>query len=175
MSSKKSRCDGHQGMGSHQSSRMIKDEWLTPPDILSALGPFDLDPCAPENRPWDTAKIHYTKDDNGLMLPWEGRVWCNPPYGNHTHLWLSRCAKHGNAIALIFARTETKTFFRHVWEKADAILFIKDRLYFYDTEGKKANANAGAPSCLVAYGPQNVRALASSGIPGSMALIWEVQ
>lgn len=23
------------------------DEWLTPPEIVEALGPFDLDPCSP--------------------------------------------------------------------------------------------------------------------------------
>lgn len=39
-------------MGGHQSAAMLKDEWLTPPHILRALGPFDLDTCAPVNRPW---------------------------------------------------------------------------------------------------------------------------
>jgi len=43
------------GIGSHQSAAMMKDEWLTPPDIIKALGPFDLDPCAPIVRPWPTA------------------------------------------------------------------------------------------------------------------------
>lgn len=33
-----------------------KEEWLTPPYILEALGGFDLDPCAPEFRPWDMGK-----------------------------------------------------------------------------------------------------------------------
>lgn len=60
---------------------MGKDEWLTPPEIIKALGQFDLDPCAPVVRPWDTAERHYSIKDNGLMLPWSGRVWCNPPYG----------------------------------------------------------------------------------------------
>ena len=69
------------GMGSHQSARAIKDEWLTPPHILSALGKFDLDPCASVARPWGTAAVHYTREDNGLTKPWLGRVWCNPPYG----------------------------------------------------------------------------------------------
>lgn len=31
-----------------------KDEWLTPPWLLSRLGSFDLDPCASVNRPWPT-------------------------------------------------------------------------------------------------------------------------
>ena len=88
-----------------------KDEWLTPPWILQKLGKFDLDPCAPKLRPWDTARHHYTIYDNGLLKQWEGRVWCNPPYGNQTEKWLSKCAGWGNAIVLIFARTETKMFF----------------------------------------------------------------
>ena len=55
------------------------DEWLTPPDIIRALGPFDLDPCSPGVRPWDMATKHYTVADDGLYRPWVGRVWLNPP------------------------------------------------------------------------------------------------
>ena len=58
-----------------------KDEWLTPPEIVKSLGEFDLDPCSPIERPWDTAKNHFTINDNGLIQNWFGRVWCNPPYG----------------------------------------------------------------------------------------------
>lgn len=29
--------------------------WLTPPHIIEALGPFDLDPCCPPTMPWRTA------------------------------------------------------------------------------------------------------------------------
>lgn len=33
-----------------------KEDWLTPPEIIQKLGEFDLDPCVPDNRPWDTAR-----------------------------------------------------------------------------------------------------------------------
>ncbi len=92
-----------------------KDEWLTPPEIIEALGPFDLDPCAPIVRPRDTAARHFTLEDDGLMQPWEGRVWLNPPYGKHTWKWLNRLALHGQGITIIFARTETEGFQRFVW------------------------------------------------------------
>lgn len=59
-------------IGGHQSHRMGKDEWLTPPDILKALGPFDLDPCAPINPPWPMAANHFTILDNGLAREWGG-------------------------------------------------------------------------------------------------------
>lgn len=142
-----------------------KEDWLTPPEIIRALGPFDTDPCSPIGRPWDTAKVHYTLADNGLLKPWEGRVWLNPPYGNETEKWMRRLANHGNGIALIFARTETKTFFPWVWSFATALLWIKGRLNFYTREGKRGGT-AGAPSVLIAYGAENSDRLRSCGIEG---------
>ena len=112
-------------MGKHHSARMGKDEWLTPPEIVSELGPFDLDPCSPINRPWPTAKKHYTINDNGLLLPWEGRIWLNPPYGKYWGFFLDKASHHKNVIALIFARTETKAFHEYVWNRADSLFFFK--------------------------------------------------
>ena len=156
------------GIGSHQSGRMKNDEWLTPPEIIKALGEFDLDPCAPVSRPWSTASFHYTKDDDGLKQGWVGRVWLNPPYGKQTAVWMKRLAEHGDGIALIFARTETKMFFEHVWSKADAIMFISGRIHFYYVDGSRSIENAGASSCLIAYGTENVAALEKSGIDGKI-------
>lgn len=163
------------GMGSHQSAAMLKDEWLTPPEIVSSLGSFDLDPCSPVNRPWDTAKKHYTIEDDGLSKEWHGRVWMNPPYGRETDVWMKRISDHGNGIALIFARTETKMFFEHVWAKADSLLFLKGRLHFHHVTGERARANGGAPSVLVAYGKQNVTALQNSGIQGQIVHLSDTQ
>lgn len=154
------------GMGSHQCARMKTDEWLTPPEIIKALGPFDLDPCSSMNRPWNTAAKHYMIDTNGLIQSWAGRVWLNPPYGIVAGRWLAKLVDHGNGIALIFARTETKMFFKYVWNKADAILFIRGRLFFYRNDGIRAKTNSGAPSVLIAYGTENAQILKRSGIDG---------
>lgn len=145
-----------------------KDEWLTPPRIFRALGEFDLDPCAPHasRRPWDCAKRSFSVEDNGLAQPWEGRVWMNPPYGSDTGKWMARLAAHGNGIALIFARTETATFFESVWGKADAMMFLRGRLAFFDVRGMPSKNSAGAPSVLIAYGKNNADALKSSGLDG---------
>lgn len=141
-----------------------RDEWLTPRSILSPLGEFDLDPCSPINRPWPTAKHHYTILDDGLMQDWFGRVWCNPPY-SIVGEFMRKLAAHGNGIALTFARTDTEMFHRYVWNKAGSILFIRKRIRFCDITGKPGNA-AGAPSVLIAYGEQNVSILENSTIPG---------
>lgn len=156
----------NRAMGSHQSARMGTDIWLTPPEIIRALGTFDLDPCTPEEMPWQTALNRYTEKEDGLLQPWEGRVWLNPPYGNQTGLWLNKLAVHGNGIALTFARTETDMFFKEIWEKGDGILFLRGRLHFHYPDGSRAKANAGAPSCLIGYGMNNAERLETSGIPG---------
>lgn len=154
------------GIGSHQSAAMQKDEWLTPPEIVHELGPFDLDPCAPVVRPWPTAAHHYTIDDDGLHKSWYGRVWCNPPYGRAAEQWLARLADHGDGIALVFARTETRMFFSQVWPRASGLLFIAGRLHFHHVDGSRASANGGAPSVLVAYGEENAQRLAEGRIDG---------
>lgn len=152
--------------GHHLPNKGRTDEWLTPPSIISALGEFDLDPCSPVDRPWDTAKAHYTILDDGITRDWHGRVWLNPPYGPELGRWLSKMAAHNCGTALVFARTETDAFHRSVWPKACAVLFIAGRLHFYDIRGNRAKANSGAPSVLVAYGITDKCKLKESGIEG---------
>lgn len=159
---------------SFERSEKYKDEWLTPPELLKKLGDFELDPCSPINRPWDTAKHHFTINDMSLLRDWFGRVWLNPPYGNNTEVWLEKLRLHGNGIALIFARTDTAYFQEYVFRSADAILFLKGRIIFHNSDGTKAKSNAGAPSCLIAYGQYNVNALAESGIDGYLIEIAKI-
>lgn len=151
-------------LSSHQSARMKNDEWLTPPEILASLGTFDLDPCAPIERPWDTALRHLTKRDNGLLADWSGRVWLNPPFGRESAAWMRRLVKHGDGIALLAARTETAMFYESVWGVADAVLFMRGRPHFHYVDGTRAQANSGAPICLIAYGGCNTMALVRSGL-----------
>jgi hypothetical protein len=148
-----------------EKSKNTKIEWLTPPELVKKLGYFDLDPCSPINPPFVHAKTNYTMEDNGLELDWFGRVYMNPPYGRGMEIWLEKLKTHGNGIALIFARTETKTFFEHIWNDADALLFVKGRIKFYHVSGEQGGT-PGAPSVFIAYGKTNADALENSGIRG---------
>jgi hypothetical protein len=151
-----------------------KEEWLTPPKLIKALGLFDLDPCylKPEERPWDTAKFMFYKDfwNDGLKQDWLGRVWLNPPYGSETFTWIEKLSNHGNGIALIFARTETKGFHEYIFKKADGIFFFKGRLKFFYPSGAESINAANAPSCLIAYGIQNMYAIEKAKLNGK--LVW---
>lgn len=157
-------------MGSHHSHRAGTTTWLTPPHVLDPLGEFDLDPCAaPE---WPTAKRHIILPEDGLAADWHGRVWVNPPYGNEAWTWLDKLAEHGTGTALIFARTETAGFVEQVWNKASGILFLHGRLHFHYPDGTRAKANAGAPSCLVAYGEFDASVLEECDLPGTFLSLY---
>lgn len=160
------------GMGSHQSAKAESVVWLTPPAIIEALGgadSFDLDPCSLPDRPWPTARAHYTEEDNGLMKPWHGRVWLNPPYSTEAIArFFRRMVAHGQGTALIFARTETESFHEHVWQRAHGVLFLRGRLNFHYADGRRAAANGGAPSVLIAYGQEDLDILAAAPIDGHL-------
>ena len=160
------------GMGSHQNAGKAEKIWLTPPELIEALGPFDLDPCFSAPRPWDTAAEHYGPEAagglGGLFADWHGMVWCNPPYDKDAGKWLARCADHGNALALIFARTETEQFHRQAWDRADAIFFFEGRLTFRHPNGVKARANGGAPSVLICYGGEAIERVKAAGLRGRL-------
>lgn len=142
--------------------------WLTPPAILQALGPFDLDPCAaPSPRPWPTAARHIELPEDGLAAEWSGRVWLNPPYGQHAGAWIKRMANHDCGTALLFARTETRMFVEHVWTRATALLFLAGRPHFHRPDGTMAPGNSGGPLVLIAYGAYDAARLAGSGLRGS--------
>lgn len=148
-------------------------EWYTPKAILDALGSFDLDPCSPMVRLFDTAKKHYTKADNGLCRPWAGRVWLNPPY-NNVQTWMWAMAQHGNGIALIYNRLGYHWFHKLVIPHTTGLLFLTGNVKFIPKEGRASTAPH--PSVLIAYDPpgetRNKLALRHCGLAGLFVDHW---
>ena len=147
------------------------NDWLTPPHIFKALGFFDLDPCASEDQPWETAYRMISPPENGLTARWKDgeRVWLNPPYGKETYQWLNKLSTHaGGGIALTFARTETQGFFESVWGRAHSILFLSKRINFHvPVTGERGKSNAGSPSVLIAYSERDANMLKASNLNGA--------
>lgn len=147
------------------------ETWLTPPALLKALGPFDLDPATPEQgMPWRTARKMLKPSDDGLKAPWPRKsfVWLNPPYGRGMDAWLSKAAEHGNGVALIFARMETGSMHSSVLThpNASAVVFTKGRLSFCREDGNPGKA-CPMGSLFVGYGAraaQRLRAAVKEGI-----------
>ena len=134
------------------------NDWITPKYIIDAFGFgwFDLDPCASINQPWPCARKAFTEEQNGLKQKWFGNVWCNPPYGPHTKEWINYLSKYGEGVAFIFARTDTALWQKDIFTTADGYLFLEKRVKFYLADGTlHPGGNAGAPSCLIAWGIKN--------------------
>jgi len=156
----------------HETPIGKTDEWYTPKYIFDYLGvEFDLDPCSPgkDIANWIPAKTHYTQLDDGLSKKWHGKVWLNPPYGRSMPEWLSKLADHGNGIALVFSRTETRWFHKFI-PKADAICFLDKKIHFVRSDTMCKGGSPGCGSLLIAYGKENAKILQQSQL-GMMFLV----
>lgn len=151
-------------MKGHQRVVGKNDEWLTPKWILEPLGQFDLDPCAPAVRPWDTATNHISLPDDGLTAEWKGRVWLNPPFNRYERpRWMARMSEHPRGTMLIPAATETDAFIRFVFKCAVAVCFLEGRPHFHYVDGKRAAFNCGTAIALAAYSAFDADKLAGAG------------
>ena len=126
------------------------DLWETPQEFFNQLDSefhFDLDVCAlPENA---KCARYYTPDQNGLIQPWKGIVWCNPPYGRNIGNWVKTgylASLNGAVVVMLLpARTDTRWFHDFVYGKAE-IRFVRRRLKF----GGSKNS-APFPSMVVIF------------------------
>lgn len=126
------------------------EEAETPQEFFEALDAdfhFDLDPASSHENA--KCERHYTKEDDGLSLPWEGTVFCNPPYGREIGKWVQKGYEEslrGNTVVMLLpARTDTRWFHEYVM-KAWYIYFIKGRLRFSGAEN-----SAPFPSMVVHF------------------------
>ena len=146
------------------------DEWYTPKELIDSLGKFDLDPCAPVNPLWRTADIMYNKNDDGLSKEWVGRVWLNPPYSRPLiEQFINRMAEHGNGIALLYNRCDSKMFQEVIFKKATGMIFMRNRIKFYHPDGTRGNS-PGCGSVLISFGEGNAEILNSCDIKGKF--VW---
>lgn len=134
----------------HEAPWGATREWYTPPEVFDRIGlVFDLDPASPMSGPVTPALHHYSPRENGLMQPWFGRVWLNPPYGPPGVAFVQRMVAHGHGVLLVPARTETR-WFQHAATRSDAVAFLRDRLHFIREDGLQARASFA--SVLIAFG-----------------------
>lgn len=148
------------------------NEWYTPARYVQAardtMGGIDLDPasCEVANRVVRATR-YYTKEQNGLLLSWSGRVWLNPPYGRIGHrsnqdLWSSRLIEQyerGNvtqAVLLVNANFDTR-WFQALWSYP--ICFVNHRIDFWSLSSTMSGATHGS---VIVYFGSDVERFASS-------------
>lgn len=133
------------------------DDYYTPAWVFEKLGlEFDLDVASPLVAPeWIPAKRRYTIEDDGLVSPWEGLVWMNPPYSGPGP-WVEKFMDHGNGVALLpFGNSK---WWRSVWV-SDLPISVPP-----DTAIKFVGGGIPLPVFFVAAGDQAQAALPNVGV-----------
>jgi phage N-6-adenine-methyltransferase len=136
-------------------------EWFTPSHYISAvkrvLGQIDLDPASSVHANAIVgATRFYTREDDGLVLPWYGRVFCNPPYcrpevDRFTDRLIEAYTSGGIKAGILLVNSDTSTRrWQKAFEAADSTCLVNHRIAFIPgndaaqamVEAKKGNRNA---------------------------------
>lgn len=126
------------------------EEWYTPPELLDLIYQVmdvDLDPASPY-PPSVLARRHYDKKSNGLIKPWFGNVYLNPPYGRNINQWISKLCDEweqfhiNNAVVLIPNKTDTKWFF-DLAQHARCFCTITGRIKFLSDHSNYSSGTFG--------------------------------
>jgi DNA N-6-adenine-methyltransferase (Dam) len=156
-------------MSEHEPCVGATSEWFTPPEIFRALHIiFDLDPAHPGEATLGCcvpARKIYTCADNGLLQPWHGLVWLNPPFGGRRGQvpWIRKFFAHGNGIALVAARTSADWFHDVVFPNAELLLFPNGKTKFHRPDGS-VGKEPGTGIVLIGAGEVARNALRASGL-----------
>jgi hypothetical protein len=141
-----------------EQSERTSDDYLTPRWVFDTLGlTFDLDVASP---PWEThvpANRKFTKADDGLGQPWEGRVWMNPPYSNSSP-WVGRFVDHHHGICLV--PHSRSAWWGRLWT-SDAAIADGGMFRFIGPTGNLENVFM--PVVFAAFGPECVDAIGRLG------------
>ena len=152
-------------MAEHEPCIGASDDWYTPPAVFGSLGlTFDLDPCSPGPGHWVPARRIYTEADDGLMQPWGGLVFMNPPFGGRNgHVpWLRKFLDHGNGVAVVRAYTSSAWF--HDWAvQAETMVFPRGKTKFIRPDGSVGKA-PGHGIVLLGMGETANAAMERSGL-----------
>lgn len=136
--------------------RTETDERYTPKWVFDALGEkFDLDPASPVDGVTKVPALRrFTREDDGLAQPWEGFVWCNPPFSNTTP-WAERMMRHDNGLFLgPFANAR---WTQQMLGQAHATWLMRDFAFDHPTHAGKRSS---MPLALYAMGERAAVALA---------------
>ncbi len=127
-------------------------EWATPPALFAKLDhefKFDTDVAASAANA--KCRRYYTLTDDGLIQPWQGTVWVNPPFGRNIGQWVEKAyreAQTGSVVVMLLpARTDTSWWGSWVMMAAE-IRLLSGRIRFGD-----AGNNAPFPSAIVVFKP----------------------
>jgi len=148
-------------VGNTKKDYKPNDECYTPDWIFQRLGiKFDLDVCAPKGGlDWIPAKTHFSKEDDGLVQPWVGRVWMNPPYSQPKE-WVAKWLKHNNGFALL--PVSKSAWYSELWDSEAKCVVLPYNVRFIKPDSSKLSIFM--PTMIWAINETNVTILKQSGL-----------
>lgn len=144
-----------------EQQRSTSDDFYTPAWLFDLMGiTFDLDVASPpDGLPWIPAASRFTMADDGLVQPWTGRVWMNPPYSKATP-WVRKFIEHRNGICLV-PMAKSQWFF-DLWATADGMATYPRTFDF-------VNGSIAYAVVFAAFGPECVEAIGRIGAVRQLA------
>jgi hypothetical protein len=149
-------------IGNRKKNYKPKNDYYTPKWIFDSLDlVFDLDVAAPEGGiSWIPAKKHYSIKDDGLIQPWDGLVWMNPPYSECVP-WVEKFINHGNGIALL--PTSKANWFKVLFDHDGVSILHASKKIAFGTPNNEEK-EIFMPTLLFGMGSQAIDALHRSGL-----------
>ena len=138
------------------------DDWYTPAWIFTGLGiRFAIDVAAPTGGvPWIPADRWFDESNDGTSQPWQGTVWCNPPYSDPSS-FARRMVDHNDGCLLIRADLSTRWAF-YSFEHAAAIWVPQGRLTFESADGGPKGGSSFT-SVMLGYGSNAIAGMQRLG------------
>jgi ParB family chromosome partitioning protein len=141
----------------------MSNNYWTPRQYMDAvhavMGGIDLDPasCAEANKTV-RAELFYGEEDDGLLQPWSGRVFLNPPYGKLGSAFAERLYEFlgsgvNEAIMLVNSRATDADWFQPCF--SGVLCFTDHRIDFDSPDEKPTSSTHG--SVFVYFGPNEER------------------
>lgn len=137
-------------------TELTSDDYYTPRWIFDALQiTFDIDVASPPGGPpFTPCHKYFSQLDDGLIQPWEGTVFLNPPFTDITP-WVTKWLEHANGVILVpFSKSK---WFDRIWNSDAATCALPYNLKFEDPKGGNGSIFIGC--ILAALGEPNVQAL----------------
>lgn len=155
------RLDG----GADLAQPVGSDQWCTPPRIIEVarrvLGGIDLDAASNQRAQEVVQAAQWYGLDAGrdaLVLPWSGRVWCNPPYSRGLiSQFADRAVEEwdrGEVVAMIVLvnASVNAAWFGRLLDSADHLIIPSQRINFWNAETGATKTGNEYQQALLAWG-----------------------
>ncbi|MBT9316257.1 DNA N-6-adenine-methyltransferase [Leptothoe spongobia] len=141
--------------GKERDERWTPEKYWLPALDMHSRAAFDLDPATCDGATVP-ARCRYTKENNGLLLPWDADLlWANWPYSENrewTDKFITEYERGAIATAFILDKTDNRTYwYQTLIRAADAYCLVDHGIRHLNTDG-----GAQFGSTIFYYGPDPV-------------------